>query len=147
MFDQIQNLLNDARFFILGQPILFVTATGLAIATLSVAWEIFIYWAARLGGRPLIERLAARGMFRIDPRRAHRAEILFARWGLRLVVIGRIFPGMRTLISVPAGLTGMPFWRYAGAAFAGAFTWNTLLVCAGYLLGFKVTLLGVSLLG
>jgi membrane protein DedA with SNARE-associated domain len=145
--DPIESFLNNARFFILGQPVLFVLLTGLTIAIISVAGEILTYWAARLGGRPLIERLAARGWLRIDPRRAARAESLFARWGLRLVVFGRIFPGLRTLVSVPAGLTGMPFGQFAGAAFAGAFAWNTLLVCAGYLLGFKVTLLGVTILG
>lgn len=147
MFSYIQYLLNNARYFILGQPVLFVLATGLSIAILSVSGEILVYWAARLGGRPLIDRLAVRGVLRISPHRAERAENLFARWGLRLVIFGRIFPGLRTLVSVPAGLTAMPFGHFAGAAFTGAFAWNTLLVCAGYLLGFKVTLLGVSILG
>lgn len=147
MLDPIEGFLNKTRLFILGEPVLFVLATGLLIALVSVAGEILTYWAARLGGRPLIERLGARGWLRLDPRRAERAETLFARWGLRLVLFGRILPGLRTLVSVPAGLTGMPFGQFAGAAFAGAYVWNTLLVSAGYLLGFKVTLLGVSILG
>jgi membrane protein DedA with SNARE-associated domain len=147
VLDSIQSLLDNVRFIVLGQPVLFVLGTGLIIALVSVAGEILIYLAARIGGRPLVERLAARGWLRIDPHRAERAESLFARWGLRLVVFGRIFPGLRTLVSVPAGLTGMPFGQFAGAAFAGAFAWNTFLVSAGYLLGFKVTFLGLSILG
>lgn len=144
VLEPIENFVNS---LILEQPVVFVLTTGLVIAILSVAGEILTYWAARLGGRPLIERLTARGWLRFDPHRAARAESLFARWGLRLVVFGRIFPGLRTLVSVPAGLAHMPFGQFAGAAFAGAFGWNTLLVGAGYLLGFKVTLLGISILG
>jgi membrane protein DedA with SNARE-associated domain len=144
VLESIENLVNS---FILGQPVLFVLVTGLAIASLSVTGEILTYWAARLGGRPLVKRMAARGWLRINPRGAERAERLFARWGLRLVIFGRIIPGVRTLVSVPAGLEPMPFGQFAGAAFAGAFAWNTLLVCAGYLMGFKVSLLGATLLG
>lgn len=147
VFDTIQNFVGSARLFILGQPVLFVLVTGLFIAVVSVAGEILTYWAARLGGRPLIERLARRGWLRIDPARSERTEDLFTRWGLRLVIFGRIFPGLRTLVSVPAGLTRMNFGLFLGAAFSGAFAWNTLLVGIGYTLGFKVTVLGISILG
>jgi len=58
------------------------------------------------------------------------------------VIFGRIFPGLRTLVSVPAGLTRMDFGLFFGAAFSGAYIWNTLLVGVGYALGFMVTLLG-----
>ena len=106
-----------------------------------------MYWVARVGGRPLVERLVARGWLRVDSKRAQRTEELFAHWGLRLVIFGRIFPGVRTLVSIPAGLTHMNFGLFVGAAFSGAYIWNTLLVGVGYALGFKVTLLGVSILG
>jgi membrane protein DedA with SNARE-associated domain len=144
VLEPIETFINS---LVLGRPVLFVLLTGLVIALVSVTGEILTYWAARMGGRALIEKLARRGWLRLDPRRAERAESLFARWGLRLVVFGRIFPGLRTLVSVPAGLKPIPFSQFAGAAFIGAFAWNTLLVCAGYLLGFKITLLGVSILG
>ena len=78
---------------------------------------------------------------------AQRTEDLFSRWGVRLVIFGRILPGLRTLVSVPAGLTRMNFGLFLGAAFGGALGWNTLLVGLGYTLGFKVTLLGISILG
>lgn len=147
MFEQLESFLNAVRLFILGQPILFVISTGLVIATLSVAGEVIVYWAARLGGRPLIERMAARGWLRMDAHRARRTESLFSRWGVHLVIFGRILPGVRTLVSVPAGLSRMNFSLFLGAAFSGAYIWNTLLVGVGYALGFKVTLLGVSILG
>ena len=145
MFDQIEIFMTSIRLFALGQPILFVALTGLFISVLSVAGEIIIYWVARLGGSSLITRLASKGWVRVD--RMQRIEILFSRWGVRLVIFGRIFPGLRTLVSVPAGLTRMGFPLFIGAAFSGAYIWNTLLVGIGYGLGFKITLLGVSILG
>ena len=147
MFESFEGFINSVRLFIIGQPILFVIVMGLFIAVVSVAGEFAIYWAARLGGRPLVERLVARGWLRVDAKRAQRTEELFERWGLRLVIFGRIQPGVRTLVSVPAGLTQMNFGLFASAAFSGAYIWNTLLVGIGYALGFKVTLLGVSILG
>ncbi len=147
MFGQLESYLISARLFVLGQPILFVISSGLVIAILSVAGEVIIYWAARLGGRPLIERMAARGWMRMDVHRARHTETLFSRWGVHLVIFGRILPGVRTLVSVPAGLSRMNFGLFLGAAFSGAYIWNTLLVGVGYALGFKVTLLGNSILG
>ena len=147
MFDMFESFIEGARLFILGEPILFVIVIGLFIAVVSVAGEFATYWAARLGGRPLVERLMERGWLKVDSRRAQRTEEMFARWGVRLVIFGRIFPGVRTLVSIPAGLTRMNFGLFAGAAFSGAYIWNTLLVGIGYALGFKVTLLGVSILG
>ena len=147
MFDMFESFIEGARLFILGEPILFVIVMGLFIAVVSVTGEFAIYWAARLGGRPLVERLMERGWLKVDSRRAQRTEEMFARWGVRLVIFGRVIPGIRTLVSIPAGLTRMNFGLFAGAAFSGAYVWNTLLVGIGYALGFKVTLLGVSILG
>ena len=147
MFGQLENYFESARLFIIGQPILFVIVMGLIISVLSVTSEVVTYWLARLGGRRLIEKLAARGWMKINPQRAQRTETLFSRWGVRLVIFGRIFPGVRTLVSIPAGLTRMNFGLYLSAAFSGAYIWNTLLVGLGYTLGFKVTVLGISVLG
>ena len=147
MFESVEGLVNNIRLFIVGQPILFVIVMGLLIAVVSVVGEIIVYWIARLGGRPLVDRLVKRGWLRVDEGRAQKTEEMFTRWGLRLVIFGRILPGLRTLVSIPAGLTRMNFGLFAGAAFSGAYVWNTLLVGIGYTLGFKVTLLGISILG
>jgi membrane protein DedA with SNARE-associated domain len=45
-----------------------------------------------------------------------------------------MFPILRTLISVPAGLAKMPFLLFALFSAIGMLLWNTLLVTAGYLL-------------
>ena len=147
MINQLESYFIGVKSFVLGQPILFVLLTGLFIALYSVVGEIITYWAARLGGPPLVARLAARGWLRLDSHRMLRTESMFSRWGVRLVMFGRIIPGIRTLVSVPAGLTRMNFSLFLGAAFSGAYIWNTLLVGIGYALGFKVTLLGFAILG
>lgn len=58
-------------------------------------------------------------------------------------MFSRILSGVRTLVSVPAGMTRMNFGLFFGASFGGTYLWNTLLVAAGYLLGFNVTFVGV----
>ena len=62
------------------------------------------------------------------------AAKLFRRWGKPIVLVGRMFPIIRTLISVPAGLAKMSFLTLAIFSGIGMLIWNTLLVSAGFLL-------------
>lgn len=139
MFGQLESLYYIARAFVEGQPVLFVLVSGLIPAVISVWGEILMYWAARLGGRPLAWRVASR--FRMNTRHIDWTENVFKRWGVMLVMFGRILPGVRTMVSVPAGITRMNFALFFGASFGGAYVWNTLLVGVGYLLGFKLTVI------
>jgi membrane protein DedA with SNARE-associated domain len=50
-------------------------------------------------------------------------------------LFGRVIPGVRTLVSIPAGLARIPFGTFFAATFAGAYVWCSLLIGAGYLLG------------
>ncbi len=106
---------------------------GLYAAFGSVLGSSVAYWAARLGGRPLVDRLAR--WVRIEPHQITRVERQFHRWGTWLVLFGRVIPGLRTLVSIPAGLARMPFGLFGVLTFAGAYVWCTLLIGAGYLLG------------
>ena len=99
------------------------------------------YWAARLGGRPLVDKLAR--WVRINPVHITRVENQFRRWGIGLVLGGRVIPGIRTLISIPAGLARMPFITFFIATFIGAYAWCTLLIGAGFILGHEWTLIRV----
>jgi membrane protein DedA with SNARE-associated domain len=91
------------------------------------------YWVARLGGRPMVEKFAR--WFRIDLKHVEAVEGHVHRWGLGLVLFGRVIPGVRTLVSIPAGLARIPFGTFFAATFAGAYVWCSLLIGAGYLLG------------
>ena len=64
-----------------------------------------------------------------------QAECWFARRGALIVVLGRCVPGMRSLVSLPAGLLRMPRGRYLLCTLLGSAVWNALLVGAGYALG------------
>lgn len=56
----------------------------------------------------------------------------FARHGRWAVLFGRLLPGIRTLISVPAGVTAMPVGPFLLWTTIGSAAWTTVLVVAGY---------------
>jgi membrane protein DedA with SNARE-associated domain len=91
------------------------------------------YWVARLGGRPVVEKFAR--WFRIDMKHVEAVDGHVHRWGIGLVLFGRMIPGVRTLVSIPAGLSRIPFGTFFAATFIGAYIWCSLLIGAGYLLG------------
>lgn len=64
-----------------------------------------------------------------------RAQEWFDRHGTKAVFIGRMVPGIRTLISVPAGLSGMPFLPFILWSAAGTALWTIFLAYAGTFLG------------
>ena len=51
------------------------------------------------------------------------------------MLAGRVIPGIRTLVSIPAGLARMDFLKFLAATYVGSYIWCTLLIGAGYLLG------------
>jgi membrane protein DedA with SNARE-associated domain len=121
------------------QPVTMAFAGGLYAAVGSTLGASITYWVARLGGRPLVDKLAR--WVRIDPTHITRAELQFQRWGTGLVLVGRVIPGIRTLVNIPAGLARMPFLTFIAATFIGAYTWCTVLIGAGYALGHEWALI------
>jgi membrane protein DedA with SNARE-associated domain len=99
----------------------------------SMIGALALYEAARRGGRPFAHRFLRRA--RIDPARLDSAEQWFARRGALVVLTGRCIPGVRSLVSLPAGVLRMPRWEYLLFTFIGSAVWNALLVGAGYALG------------
>ncbi|MEU3266813.1 MULTISPECIES: DedA family protein [Streptomyces] len=64
-----------------------------------------------------------------------RTEEWFARHGTKAVLLSRMVPVFRSLISVPAGVERMPLPVFVALTTAGSLVWNTVLVLAGYWLG------------
>lgn len=64
-----------------------------------------------------------------------RADAWFARRGRAAVFFGRLIPGVRSMISLPAGAAGMPLGTFCLYTTLGSAIWNALLLSAGYLLG------------
>lgn len=99
----------------------------------SLLGAILIYAISRRGGRPLILRYGR--VLRVGEQDIDRADEWFGRWGAWLVFGGRMLPGLRSLVSIPAGLSEMPLGRFAALTFAGSAIWNAALIGAGWGLG------------
>lgn len=109
--------------FIWGAVAALGSTTGASIA----------YWAGCLGGRPIVDIMAK--WFRIAPQHIVQAEQKFHRWGSGIVFFGRMIPGVRTLINIPAGLARMQFLKFLIYTLIGSYIWCTLMIGAGYFLG------------
>ena len=111
----------------------FIPLAGFYAGLGSAIGASITYWVARIGGRPMIERFAK--WFHIDLIYIERVEEQVKKWGAGIVMFGRVLPGIRTLVSIPAGLVRIPFPKFFLATFIGAYVWCTLLIGAGYILG------------
>ncbi len=110
----------------------FLTAglTGLAGSLVGafISYEIALY-----GGRPLVERYG-RYIF-IRRHELDAADRWFERHGDAAVFIGRLLPGIRTFISLPAGVARMRLGRFLVFSLLGAIPWTVLFMAIGYELG------------
>jgi len=86
-------------------------------------------------GRKIIYALAdtkwARLIF-ITREKVEKAESFFIKNGKSSTLIGRLVPGVRHLISIPAGMAKMPLGAFMLWTFIGAGVWNVILAMLGY---------------
>lgn len=99
----------------------------------STAGATGAYFLARLGGRKLM--LKYFGFIFRTPQRLEYWENYFLRRGDVVVLIGRIISGVRAVISYPAGLFEMPYWRFLLYTILGSLIWSLIAVTVGYVLG------------
>ncbi|PRY95760.1 membrane protein DedA with SNARE-associated domain [Hasllibacter halocynthiae] len=94
------------------------------------------YWAGARLGEDRLKRLAERHgrWLTLTPDEIDRADEWFRRHGRIAVLVGRLVPGVRTLISVPAGLSKMPLGAFLLYSSIGSLIWTGILAGAGYLL-------------
>lgn len=103
----------------------------------SLAGALLWYYIGRWIGLERLMRWADRrgkyvGFSRKD---IERADAWFDRYGGVAVFIGRMVPGIRTLVSVPAGIAGMRLGPFLAWTTAGTVLWSTLLALVGWWLG------------
>lgn len=91
------------------------------------------YWVGMYGGRPAAEKYGK--YILVSKHDLDLADRFFARWGNWAIFGSRLLPVVRTFISVPAGISRMPFWQFTVYTFAGAVIWSTGLAYGGYTLG------------
>ena len=95
------------------------------------------YTLAYYLGRPLVYRFADSrlgGFFLLSKEKIVHAEEFFIRNGKSSTFIGRLVPGIRHLISIPAGLAKMNLRDFMLFTFLGAGIWNIILAIIGYYL-------------
>jgi membrane protein DedA with SNARE-associated domain len=109
----------------------------------SVAGAFVNYAFALLVGRPFLERYGR--WFFVRPDLLHKTDVFFARHGAISTFTGRLVPGIRHLISLPAGLTRMNALSFGIYTCLGAGIWSAVLIALGYFIGGNEALLKENL--
>ncbi len=91
------------------------------------------YYGALWIGRSVLESYGK--YFFIKPAALHKMDDFFAAHGPISTFTGRLLPGIRQLISIPAGLTRMPMKIFLAYTALGAGIWSLILIILGYTIG------------
>lgn len=95
------------------------------------------YMAGYYLGRPIIYRFANSKwgkMCLLNQQKVEKSEKYFYDHGIAATITGRLLPGIRHLISIPAGLAKMKFWQFLLYTTIGAGAWNCILAALGWYL-------------
>ena len=114
-----------------------VILSGIAGSVLGAG---FNYWIAVKWGRPFFIRYGR--YFLVSEKSLDRSEEFFARHGHISTFVGRLLPGIRQYISLPAGLARMNLPLFVIFTALGAGIWVTILALLGYLIGNNQELIG-----
>ena len=106
------------------------------IVTAGVAGNVIgswiAYWVGYAKGR---EWLLRWHWLHVTPKHLDWADRWFDRYGDWAVLLSRCLPIIRTFISLPAGITRMPFWRFTVLTLIGCIPWVVMLAYAGRAVG------------
>lgn len=115
-------------------PLLAVIVAGTAGAVLgNGVWFELARWFGAARSRALLARYG--GRFGIGPAQVVQGEAVLRRYGAAAVFVGRFMPGVRTAISLPAGLIELPRVQFYGWTALGTLIWTAGLATAGFYLG------------
>ena len=95
------------------------------------------YLAGYYLGRPIIYRFANSKwgkMCLLNQKKVEKSEEYFNNHGMVATITGRLIVGIRHLISIPAGLAKMTFWKFLLYTTIGAGIWNCILAALGWYL-------------
>jgi membrane protein DedA with SNARE-associated domain len=110
-----------------GQVPFFVAVLAATIGSTLGSWAV--YTVGRLGGRSRVQRLAR--LLGLDDERWAWTEDRFSRHGNWVILLGRLVPGVRCLVSLPAGSLGMSTPRFLALTAAGSAVWNAVWIGGG----------------
>ncbi|CAG5084055.1 Putative membrane protein [Thermobacillus xylanilyticus] len=116
-----------------------MTIFGVVLAATlgSMAGAILLYGVGRVLSAERLEAIVVRygKILRLKPEDIRKADAWFDRYGPWAVFFGRLVPLVRSLISIPAGSSGMNFTTFLVLTTAGSLIWNTALVSIGAAVG------------
>lgn len=124
--------------FLAGQGRMPLAAVIVAATVGAVAGALVLYWAGAALGTDRLRAMAERTPL-MDADDVDRAQGWFDRHGRSAVLIGRVIPGVRSLISIPAGVARMPMVAFLGYTTLGSAVYSTALILLGHQLGQRWT--------
>jgi membrane protein DedA with SNARE-associated domain len=103
----------------------------------SVLGAVVLYYIGMLAGESLVRPFFRNygKWFLLSEADLDRSLATFTKHGDIMVLVGRVIPLIRSLISLPAGMNRMPLPRFLLLTTLGSLAWTTLLTVAGYILG------------
>jgi membrane protein DedA with SNARE-associated domain len=107
----------------------------------SVLGALPLYWLGYHVGADRLKAMARRygRWFAVSPEEIDRASAWFERHGRWVVFFGRLVPGVRSLISIPAGIHRMRLPGFLLFTTLGSAVWTAILALLGYELGVHFT--------
>ena len=93
------------------------------------------YLAGWYLGRPIIYKFANSKwghLCLLNQEKVEKSERYFDEHGMVATITGRLLPGIRHLISIPAGLAKMSYWKFLLYTTIGAASWHTILALLGH---------------
>ena len=116
-----------------------LTIFGVVLAATlgSLIGAILLYGVGRALSAERLEAIVVRygAILRLKPEDIRKADAWFDRYGPWAVFFGRLVPVVRSLISIPAGSSGMRFTTFLLLTTIGSLIWNTALVGVGAAVG------------
>ncbi|WP_323708298.1 DedA family protein [Mammaliicoccus sciuri] len=116
-----------------------LTVLGVVVASTigSVGGAVILYWIGRILNVERIERIIEKwGKYlRLTKEDVRKADAWFDKYGPWTVFFCRFIPLIRSLISVPAGMSGMNQWLFLVLTTIGTLIWNLVLVLVGAKVG------------
>jgi len=95
------------------------------------------YFVALYVGRPVIYKFANSRWGKLcllNQKKVEKSERYFDDHGVMATLTGRLVPGIRHLISIPAGLARMNYWKFLLYTTIGAGVWHSILAALGWYL-------------
>ena len=118
--------------FLVGAKRLHFLGVYISTTVGSLAGFMFLFWVGRLLGRRFF---IERDYWYFKAQDIVRAEEWFRRFGYVLVLLNRFFPGIRSVISIAGGISGLRVLGVALLALISCTLWNLIWIAFGYMLG------------